>query len=143
MATESTARAVVHRHTIIADGDDIYASKEAVSDLADRVTELQGEIQDHDAHAQRLVADALATMLEKLPEALELATERAMRRVMTDKTLHEQIGASVMEQATTNMHRRVGRFIFTKWFALVALVFVVASAIGWPATIKAVLSLGK
>lgn len=104
---------------------------------------LRENLRQHDEHAQQLVAQALATMLDKLPAALEEATERAMRRVMTDKELHTQVGASVLEQATGNMHRKVGRFIFSRWFALAALVLVIANAIGWPATIKALFGLVK
>jgi hypothetical protein len=128
------------RRTVITDGDAHFATCDEVQYLADRVTDLQGEIQNHDQHAAQLVAQALATMLEKLPEALEEATERAMRRVATDQTLHKQIGASVLEQAAGNMYWSVGRFIFSKWFAIAALVVVVANAIGWPATIKALLT---
>lgn len=130
------------RQTVI-EGDKAYATQAEVGDLADKVTGLQGAIETHDANAQQLVAQALQTMLAELPAALEAATERAMRRVATDQVLHQQIGASVLEQATGNMHRKVGRFVFSKWFALAALVVVVANAIGWPATIKAMFGLVK
>lgn len=139
-----TAQATeVHRHTIIREGAGPYASREEVQNLADRVTDLQGTIQQHDEHAQHLVAQALATMLEKLPAALEEATERAMRRVMTDKALHTQVGASILDQARDNVHRAGGRWLFSKWAALALLAIAAAQYIGWPAALKALFSLGK
>lgn len=132
-----------NRHTIVTDTDAALASRQDVQDLADKVVGLQAVIEEHDEHAQRVVSQALETMLEQLPAALEAATERAMRRVATDKALHLQIGESVLEQAAGNMHRKIGRLVFSRWFALAALVVVVANAIGWPATIKALFGLAK
>lgn len=129
--------------TIVTDANVALASRDDVQDLADKVVGLQAAIEHHDGHAQSLVAQALQTMLSELPAALEAATERAMRRVATDQALHQQIGASVLQQAAGNMHKKVGRFVFSKWFAIGALVIVVANAIGWPATIKALLALFK
>lgn len=129
------------RHTHVTDPDAAYARRDEFHDLADKVTDLQGQLGDHNEHGEQLVANALATVLEALPEALEAATERALRRVAMDPNLHAQIGGSIISQATKRTHEAVGGWLFSKWAALALLVIVIAQYIGWTATIKAIVGL--
>lgn len=59
-----------------------------------------------------------------------------MRDAMTDPDVLASMWETAMKQSQKAIHQRAGRWLFSKWTAILAFVFVLASYIGWPATLK-------
>lgn len=64
------------------------------------------------------------------------AVSEGMQDAMTNPEVLTAMWGAAMTQSQKAIHQRAGRWLFSKWFAIGALVVAVASYIGWPATIK-------
>ena len=81
------------------------------------------------------MADVAVTMREAVADG--------MRQALTDPEVLAAVWSAAMKQGQAGMHQRVGRWVFSKWTAILALVLLAANYIGWPATLKLLLGLSK
>lgn len=101
---------------------------------------------DGNERRQKLAEDRL-DLLEQQMAGMSVvmadAVAQGMRQALTDPAVLSAVWLAAMKQGSRGLHERAGRWLFSKWFAIAALVIMAASYIGWPATLKILLGLVK
>lgn len=86
---------------------------------------------------------ALEMQMADIAVVMADAVENGMRRAMTDPDVISAMFSEAMKQGQRGIHERAGRLLFSKWTGILGILVVLASYIGWPATLKMILGIGK
>lgn len=87
--------------------------------------------------------DLLEAQMADVAVVMTDAVAAGMRQALTDPAVLSAVWAAAMKQGQVGLHQRVGRWVFSRWVAIGLLFVVLASYIGWPATLKIVMGLIK
>lgn len=97
--------------------------------------------------ARDRAADARLRTLEHQVAGIAVVMQEAvaagMRQALTDPRVLSQVWEAAMKQGQAGLHQRAGRWLFSRWTAILVMVFLLASYIGWPATAKLLFGLVK
>lgn len=100
----------------------------------------------HASHAERITQARLRTLESQMGDIAAVITEavaQGMRQALTDPAVLSQVWSAAMEQGQQGLHQRVGRFVFSRWTGIAAMFILLASYIGWPATLKVIFGMFK
>lgn len=78
----------------------------------------------------------LEQQIADISVVMRASVYEGMRAAMTDPEVLAAMWGAAMKQSQVALHQRAGRWLFSKWTAILAFVMVLASYIGWPATLK-------
>lgn len=87
--------------------------------------------------------DALEAQMADVAVTMREAVAAGMREALTDPDVLAAVWTAAMKQGRVGLHQRVGRLVISKWMAIAALCFTLATYIGWPATLKILVGLVK
>ena len=87
--------------------------------------------------------DELEHQIAGISVVMQEAVAAGMRQALTDPAVLSAVWAAAMKQGQVGLHQRVGRWVFSRWVAIGLLFVVLASYIGWPATLKILMGLIK
>lgn len=90
--------------------------------------------------------DETAGRMAELPEIIRTAVsqgiEAGARAIVTNPELLDAFWAAAVQRGQRGLHEQAGRWLFSKWTAIIALVFLMGQVMGWPVVIKALLGIG-
>lgn len=98
------------------------------------------------SHAERITQARLRTLESQMGDIAAVMTEavaQGMRQALTDPAVLSQVWSAAMKQGQQGLHQRVGRFVFSRWTGIAAMFILLASYIGWPATLKVIFGMFK
>ncbi len=100
------------------------------------VRHLEKRIDLHGEEMRELVDKTIDRVLEHMPDAFKKAIVEASWALLEDEKFRGRVGKAVVDYGRRAVKESVGGFFLSRWTAVIAIVLVVATYVGWPATFK-------
>ena len=97
-------------------------------------------VEEHDARVDDRIRAVTDTIAKDLSEAFQQAFVAGMWHLIQDPDFRATLGRNAAEDGKRFFKESVGGFMLSRWAAIAVLVVGIASYIGWPTTLKWMLS---
>lgn len=116
-------------------------TREEWDDHLNLVRHLEKRIDTHDQEVREFVTGLVKNIVEGMPKAFKSAIVEATWEIIDDEKFRAKLSRTIIEDGQKAIKQSVGGFFLSRWFTIGAIVVLVASYVGWPATFKMVASL--
>lgn len=89
-----------------------------------------------------LLANQVAGFGAVMQKAVAEGMRDGMAEIIADPQLLDAFWAAAVQRGQRGIHEQAGRWLFSRWTAVIALVFLFGQTVGWGVVVKAVLGVG-